>query len=42
MVRKKCEWYPGSIYHITTRGNRRSIGLGPDSLFKNNGYKITS
>lgn len=24
MVRKKCEWYPGSIHHITTRGNRRS------------------
>jgi putative transposase len=24
MVRKKCEWYLGSIHHITTRGNRRS------------------
>jgi putative transposase len=24
MVRKKCEWYPGATYHITTRGNRRS------------------
>lgn len=24
MVRKKCEWYPGALYHITTRGNRRS------------------
>jgi len=24
MVRKKCEWYPGTMYHITTRGNRRS------------------
>jgi hypothetical protein len=24
MVRKKCDWYPGSIHHITCRGNRRS------------------
>lgn len=24
MVRKKNEWYQGSIYNITTRGNRRS------------------
>jgi putative transposase len=24
MVRKKCEWYLGSIHHITTRGKRRS------------------
>lgn len=24
MVRKKCVWYPGSMHHITTRGNRRS------------------
>ncbi len=24
LVRKKCEWYPGATYHITTRGNRRS------------------
>ncbi|MHC1684228.1 MAG: transposase [Clostridiaceae bacterium] len=24
MVRKKCEWFPGSMHHITTRGNRRS------------------
>jgi len=29
MVRKKCEWYPGSIHHITTRENRRS------DIFKN-------
>ena len=24
MVRKKCDWYPGSIQLITCRGNRRS------------------
>ena len=24
MVRKKSDWYPGSIHHITCRGNRRS------------------
>ena len=24
MVRKKCEWYPGSMHYITTKGNRRS------------------
>jgi putative transposase len=24
MVRKKCDWYPGSMHHITCRGNRRS------------------
>ena len=24
MVRKKLVWYPGAIYHITTRGNHRN------------------
>lgn len=24
LVRKKREWYPGAIYHITTRGNHRN------------------
>ena len=24
MARKKREWYPGAIYHITTRGNHKS------------------
>jgi REP element-mobilizing transposase RayT len=24
MVRKKCDWYPGLIHHITCGGNRRS------------------
>ncbi len=24
MGRKKLEWYPGAIYHVTARGNRRS------------------
>ena len=24
MARKKRVWYPGAIYHITNRGNRRS------------------
>jgi putative transposase len=34
MVRKKCEWYPGSMHHITTRGNRRS------DIFKDEQYYI--
>lgn len=24
MARKKREWYPGAIHHITVRGNRRN------------------
>lgn len=24
MGRKKLEWYPGAMYHVTARGNRRS------------------
>lgn len=25
MSRKKREWYPGAIYHVMSRGNRRTI-----------------
>lgn len=24
MGRKKLEWYPGAMHHVTARGNRRS------------------
>ena len=24
MGRKKLEWYPGAMYHVTARGNRKS------------------
>ena len=24
MGRKKLEWYPGAMYHVTARGNRRN------------------
>lgn len=24
MGRKKLEWYPGDMYHVTARGNRRN------------------
>ena len=25
MPRKKREWYPGAIYHVMSRGNRRLV-----------------
>ena len=25
MSRKKREWYPGAIYHVMSRGNRRTV-----------------
>ena len=25
MCRKKREWYPGAMYHVMSRGNRRTV-----------------
>ena len=25
MSRKKREWYPGAMYHVMSRGNRRTV-----------------
>ncbi|MBU3190593.1 MULTISPECIES: hypothetical protein [Clostridium] len=34
MGRKKLEWYPGAVYHVTARGNRRNDRLKEKIDFK--------
>ena len=34
MSRKKREWYPGAIYHVMSRGNKRTV------LFKNKSIEV--